>query len=699
MSRVSNRLKNLRKSFSRRASSWLTRTFSLRDPRRDLSSILQSANSKAPLIERIFWAAQLVDWLRGGKISEDTNQSTVRVRFLLQLLDRQPEWKAEVGSVILSLLEETEAPYILAQTELTDQNGFITEFFRRLFDRFVPLDPRPQELNYVVAAVFTNDHDPEWIEAISEQDWLKIAEILEAGRLKRPEMAKILSESSLTRDVSDAVVKLSIQTAALAFASDVRTRLKASALSHNANEISAFITLNSEAVAWREKRSSGLRVAIAACEECLTQAFKALEKTGVSLALVYRLETMSGLLKRLELLVDLFETHQPVDAHQIMSARDLLLEIVRTHRSRKSITTLLRVNFDIFARKLIEHAGETGEHYITRTPREYFGMFKSGAGGGLITVITTLAKFAISALKLPPFVEGLFVWANYSTSFIAMQTMGFALATKQPSMTAAALAGKLSERLDRSRLSEFVDEVARITRSQFIAAVGNVGFVIPGAIAVDVVYKLIMGHHVLSGTYAVKTLETFHPWKSGTIAYAALTGVILWASSFGAGWLQNWVIFRRLDEAVAHHRRLQALIGPSRAKALGEWINHNASGWGGNLAIGFMLAFVPISGNFLGLPLDIRHITLSSGSMAFAFRALEPSAITWELLLTCGFSLAMIGIMNFSVATACALIVAVRARKVRKVWFYALLSSVRRAFFARPLPFFFPPRESKKRPQ
>ncbi|MES2856258.1 MAG: hypothetical protein V4692_10370, partial [Bdellovibrionota bacterium] len=88
----------------------ISHSLKLRDPRRDLSSILASADPNSPLIERVFWIASLVDWLRGGKIEDVANKRMVRLRFLLQVMDRQPEWKIKVGALILSVLKDAEAP-------------------------------------------------------------------------------------------------------------------------------------------------------------------------------------------------------------------------------------------------------------------------------------------------------------------------------------------------------------------------------------------------------------------------------------------------------------------------------------------------------------------------------------------------------------------------------------------------------------
>ncbi len=668
-------------------------SFQLRDPRRDLSSILENADPGESLQDRILWVAQLVEWLRGRAIKNQEADQTasnriVRLRFLFQLLDRHPAWKLNVGTILSSILRDSEAPSLFAQTTLTEQSGFVAEFFRRFVDKFIPPAPAPGQLGYAVEVVFTNNDDLLWLEAMTDDDWIRLSEVLSASPVTSIANSAGLA---LMRDLRESVVKLSVQTAALGFAADVRARLHDAHLDKQAT--SPFLRLNRAAIHYQEGAQGSateLRGLIRTCEDEVGAVYKRIATSGISISLVYRLEAMTGLLRRLDLLLG-FATSDPNEIAHWSTARPLVLEIVRTHLHRHSISSLFGLNFDLFARKLIEHAGESGEHYITSTAREYWAMFRSAAGGGLLTVITTLAKFAIANLHFPMFFEGLAYGLNYSISFLAMQAFGFVLATKQSSMTAAALAGHLSDKPDRSRIGEFVTIIAQITRSQFIAILGNVGLVIPGAFLVDWLFHLSTGQHIISAKYAMHTLESFHPWHTLTILYAAETGVILWLSSLGAGWLQNWVIYRKIPEALATHQTLHALLGEKRSRELGETIRHSASGWGGNISIGLMLGFFPLIGQIFGLPLDIRHITLSSGQITFALCSLDPSTITTSLVLESLLGLTMIGVMNFTVSTACALFVAVRARGVHRIWFRTILRDVRRAFFKNPVPFFLPP--------
>jgi site-specific recombinase len=142
----------------------LTRLLRLRDPRRDLSSILQAADPTAPLAERIAWLTHLMQWVRKKSLVEESAaQRMVRVRFLLQLLDRQPEWKSKAGAVLVSVLRDSEAPLLFAQTELSEHHALFSEFFRRVGDRVIPSPPRVGELSYALDTIFHDAGDLVWL--------------------------------------------------------------------------------------------------------------------------------------------------------------------------------------------------------------------------------------------------------------------------------------------------------------------------------------------------------------------------------------------------------------------------------------------------------------------------------------------------------------------------------------------------------
>ena len=95
--------------------------------------------------------------------------------------------------------------------------------------------------------------------------------------------------------------------------------------------------------------------------------------------------------------------------------------------------------------QIVDRAGETGEHYIARSRREYRLIWLAAAGGGLLTVGTAVVKSIVHGWHLPAGPEGLLYGLNYAVSFVVLQHLGLILATKQPAMTAARLAGVISE--------------------------------------------------------------------------------------------------------------------------------------------------------------------------------------------------------------------------------------------------------------
>jgi site-specific recombinase len=319
-------------------------------------------------------------------------------------------------------------------------------------------------------------------------------------------------------------------------------------------------------------------------------------------------------------------------------------------------------------------------------------MLASAAGGGFLTCGTAAAKFLVKWGHWPLFIDGALSAVVYAGSFIVMQLLGFTLATKQPSMTAAALAGTIRDRSGPGRLDELVRLIARIARSQFAAAAGNVSAVIVTALAFDALCQRLGGAPFLDEATSKGVIASFDPLGSGTIFFAALTGVLLWVSSLFAGWFENWIVYRRLPEAIEHHR-LGKRFGRARMAKLARFLERQASGFGGSIALGTLLGMVPVFAKFVGLPLDVRHVTLSAGSLTLSMSSIGVEGAGTGPFVMAALGIAIIGLLNFGVSFALALVVALRARDVPRGERRTLPIAVLRHFFRKPLAFFYPPKE------
>jgi site-specific recombinase len=664
-------------------------------PTGSLEELLSAADPLTSLSGRVEWLHGLVQWLRApiaadeAKFERSTRIQSARLRYLFQTLDRHPHWKANVAGVLRSILEEASAVDLFSATGLSREFGFVSEASDRIQRKLLPAPADDSDLSSLFNRIFLDESDPDWIDTLPEDLVSKFTSLV---LHEAPDAASAFI--GLRHAMVDALLILAPTIASIGLAQDLRSRMDDRSVGR-----SPFRSLNEkltalapmlrdpEAVA-DTSRMAEVADEIRSCRERVADVYEHLEEAGVSVALVFRLERLSAALSRVETLLGILAPAPGGD--RMLLVKRFCGYLIRQSLESGKLRSLIGSNLDLLSRKVVERVGLAGDRYIMATGAEYWGMLKSGAGGGVVTVLTTVLKFVISSAKLPLFFEGFFQFLNYAGSFLFMQWMHFSLATKQPSMTASALANKLKSLNHRQQLEEFVDEVTKITRSQFAAAAGNVGLVIPSAFAFELLFRNVTGGPVLDAAHANQVIASFNPFTSVTVPAAALTGVILWMSAVSGGWLENWAVFRRLPEAIATHRGLLAVFGAGRAQAFAEGFARNIAGIGSNVTIGFLLAFTPVIGRFFGLPLDIRHVTLSAGSLTFAI-----GSVGWENVSGPAVAMACIGIvliliLNFGVSFALALFVALRARRIKRAWVYHLLLGVGRRFRRNGLQFFIP---------
>ncbi len=316
----------------------------------------------------------------------------------------------------------------------------------------------------------------------------------------------------------------------------------------------------------------------------------------------------------------------------LAASRNLLNQLIEGRLEDKRVSALLKQNLNLLARKTVERTGRSGEHYIAHSRKEYWQMWLAAVGGGLLTVLTAAFKMRIVEQHFPLFVEGFLTGTNYAISFVLLQVFGLVLATKQPSATAATFAGIVRTNPGNASWSKIADFTARITRTQLAAAIGNVIAVCIGCVALERLWRVMFAQHYLPDESARHVYEALHPFASGTIIYAAGTGVILWLAALIGGWCENFAVFHRLTEAVSQHpfgRR----IGQNKMASAAAWIELNLAGWSTSIALGYLLGFVPVIARFFGIPFDVRHVTLSTGTLALAAARFGTSSFGQGLVL------------------------------------------------------------------
>jgi site-specific recombinase len=343
----------------------------------------------------------------------------------------------------------------------------------------------------------------------------------------------------------------------------------------------------------------------------------------------------------------------------------------------------------LLTRKIVERSGETGEHYIARNRQEYWIMLKSAAGGGAIMAVTAWLKTIVLALSNPGLLQGIGASLNYSAGFVAIQLTGSTLATKQPANTAPALAARMHNVREPAAIEELVDEIMCLVRSQIASIVGNLALVVPSMLLLHFLILWWTGKQIMPPEKAVQAMDSISILGPSVI-YAAFTGVLLWASSLVGAWAGNWFACHHIGEALSTDRRLIRVLGTSRATRFAGFWTRNIAGLSGNISFGFMLGIIPEVAHFASLPLDIRHVTLSSSFLTASVATLGFGALATKAFVLAALGIAVIGLMNLTVSFSLAMFVATRACGIQSPERHAIYTAVARRFMRHPLSFLFP---------
>jgi site-specific recombinase len=638
---------------------------------------------------------RLLEWLRHGPAADTADTAAerpgaatpapvLRLRQLCQVLERHPDHRERVQQLASRLRREADAVTLLVDFGLAPRGAFVHELAARLRAKVLPGTPDTRDGAALFGLIFRAD-DAHWLARLDDATRRRLAALWPA------------SDAQWREVLLDAITMLCSAVRAAGFSSALRLRM-----GDDPQAARAFADLAAAADQLREAAEAGdplaaqaagarLSALLQRCQAAGDSVLQHLEEYGVSLDIVFDVDQLHARCERIGWLTALLLA--PQDGSE--RVQRLLLAWTGILGRSRSVRALLREESRLLSRQVAERHAETGEHYITRTAAEYRQMLRAALGGGAVIAGTTLAKFGLGALGLSAFWGGVAAGLNYATSFVIVMLMHWTVATKQPAMTAPAMAAKLAA-LERdgpheaAAIEGFVDEVTHLIRSQFAGIIGNLSMCFPLVLALQLLSQAVLGEGLISPEKARAVLDS-QQLLGPTALFAAFTGVLLFASSLIAGWVENAFVFHRLHSALRWNPWLLARLGPGRAQRWADWWRRHISGLAANVSLGLMLGIVPVLLQFVGVPLDVRHVTLASGQLAMALGSLGTGVLAEPLFWWCVAAVPVIGLLNLGVSFVLALRVALRARSVRVAQRSRLYRAVGQRLRREPLSFLRPP--------
>ncbi|MQP23855.1 recombinase [Flavobacterium sp. LMO8] len=596
-----------------------------------------------------------------------------------------------------TVLENKNFDAILTDAGILQDIDFFYEVKKRIFAKILPYQAPKDTLQYVLNQIFYADSDPIWVNKIPKVeletlfDLFEFETIYESVEAHAPlyevmEAINLLSQRTSGKALETDVMKMVPEYSGLEspFAA-FEKELYAIEKTIRTKE-SEFFTTSSD-INFKQ-----LLVLHKQCNEFVEKAFQNSSKYGISLRVNQNLLSIKQHLYRIGVLMPLLVIDKPEEKKS--KSIELAIKLIKYNCLKTNVRKLFAESTQLLSYEITQHTAKTGENYITESKTEYFKMLYAALGGGLIVGILCIFKLLLSKVEISDFGHAFLYSLNYSIGFIIIYLLGFTLATKQPAMTASALISALEDGLKKNSISadekhkSFAKLFARLFRSQFIAFVGNVIMAFPIA---------LLGIWMIDTTFGINIAEMkwekfiidLNPIQSLLLFHAAIAGFFLFLSGIISGSIANRDKHFDVKYRIEEHPWLKMTFGKERTKNFANWYDNKWPGLMSNFWFGVFLGSTSSIGKFLGLSLDIRHITFASGNLALALYdakfQVEDNLLFWGI-----FGVFMIGLVNFLVSFGLSLGLAFRSRNIPLTELKPIFSSIKRRFLSKPMSFFFP---------
>ncbi len=651
------------------------------------------------LKESLYFLYDLVKYFRPKSPKSVAN---ITLRELLDHLIEFDTHRVILSNYLGSILSDKSFRIMVSDAGILQDSDFLYEIRKRISSKILPYQPKKDTLEYVLNQVFYKETDFVWINKIPMHELIELVEILQLPDIYQFDKAEegALSEilyamGVLTQRMSGRSMETSILNMIpkynhlgspfLGFENEfleIESRLRKGEVQ--------FVDVN-------DLNYKQMVILYKQCVDLVKHAYKNSATFGITLKVNQSLLRIRQQLDRIKTLIDFLIVNTPKD--RIENTVKLSLKLIEYNCYKNNVSKLIAESTQVVSYEITQYTAKTGEHYITETAKEYFSMFKASLGAGLVVGFLCIFKVLLSKADTSDFGFAFLYSMNYAVGFIVIYLCGFALATKQPAMTASYIIkaieeGRKTQTSTTEQHSAFANLFARLFRSQFIAFVGNV------IMAFAVALLLIWGIDRITGINITDTkwhtlLNDSSPVHSWAIFHAAIAGVFLFLSGIISGNVSNKNKHNQVYYRIQENPFLKSTIGAYKANKLAGWLERKWPGIISNFWFGIFMGSTHSIGIFLGLNLDIRHITFVSGNIALgAYGAdFQLTAITW---LWCLLGIFFVGLINFTVSFGLSLGLAFRSRDIPWVEVFSLQKSVWKHFKKQPLHFFFPPRKPKK---
>ncbi|MES2566284.1 MAG: hypothetical protein V4565_05425 [Bacteroidota bacterium] len=590
--------------------------------------------------------------------NEDVEKFNEKLKELIAHKSVDDYFKRELTEFCFFTLDNAFFVNAFANYGIHSDRGFFPEIVRRIKHKVLPGNTTENELSHFISLLFTRRTDYLWVDKINYSSWEEIIKLINAEQLES-------HSKKLAHQLQNAIIILCHRLTTIGIDPYFVTKFPEIDDSN-----SPFFELNHQAALFVKKHSEDASVMVDSEElasivdgiDRSEQLFLELENkkmsSGTSLHLTFLLKRAQQHITRIRLLLNLFITKE--HSNKVLTISNLITELVRVQHTKNNVRSFIEENTNLMAYKIVSHTSEKGEHYIGFSKGENNKLFVSAMGGGLVVVFLVFIKHLIHHANFSLFFEGVMFGLNYGVGFVVMYFLRLTLATKQPAMTAAFIAESIDNGNNSGKEPWIMFK--QVIRSQFVSLFGNLVIVLPICFLSAFLSKYYLHFPVFSIEEAKNAMYSNHPLYSASLIYAFFTGIFLSLTGLVIGYIDNKVVYSEISERIIKHPKLVRNYSLDKRKKWGAFAEKNSGAILGNLFLGFSLGMAGNVGRFIGLPFDIRHITISAGNFAISLggNLFQNS----NLVITVFTGVLLIGLVNIASSFLISFIVACRSRNL-----------------------------------
>ncbi|MCJ8155041.1 site-specific recombinase [Chryseobacterium sp. SSA4.19] len=577
----------------------------------------------------------------------------------------------------------------LTEANILSENAFVPELKKRILNKVLPPVVNEKTIWYMIDNVsFKPKNDLEFLHNIPEHEINEFFRLLGISDfIIMPDVKKeiLFSMNILSWRVTGSAMETEVVRMAPEYRNFDNPFL---ALQNELEELASEFEKNPRLqLHSKDSRYKQIKIYIEQCLEFVTIAFKNSSRYGISGKINQSLLKIRQQVQRIFEIVQLLVIDNEKDI--LINSKQLVFNILRYKSHRNNISELINDSTRLISHLITNHTAEAGAHYITSTRKEYMNMFYKASGGGIIVGALCVLKMLYGYIPGSDFSHAFLYSMNYAMGFVMIYLMRFTLATKQPAMTAATMTKVLSEEGNiKSDSTEFAHLVSKLFRSQFIAFVGNVLLSFP--IALIIIYGLdVFFSQNVAVERSDKLLKDLDPFQSKAILHACIAGFYLFISGIISGNIGNNSVFYQIPERISKNIPIRRFFGKNFAKGMSAYYAKNWPGIVSNFWFGVFLGATAPVGLFLGLDLDIRHITFAAGNFAIGLYGKDFSVDAYTFWISF-ITVFLIGFFNFLISFSLSMFLAFRSRKLNFGQVSEIYKEIFRYFMKNPLRFFLP---------